>query len=355
MKKRFLPIILLFLFWGTASFAVDFSGDYVLKTPDNRITLSLSQSQKGLINGTLSSTTGATFTIEGEVDYDVAIGSCMQGPTRVPFEAHFETNALLLSLIGDPGQETKVISFPLNSPKKTSASQMFNMLAPSAQEKSAQTRVANPNQQSQQPSAASGANNSLTGNWIYKSVNGNLTLQFTSSNQLTFNGDPASYEIRGNSIVVSADGETQSYPYSLKNRQLLITFPDGTQVPFAKSDSAVTTMTNASGQTFPQLIGRWKDIRSSGNTIIELFANGQFSYYSDYAAGNSNTGQTNWGYSNSSGNKGTWIARGTAAKGTIYYQASDGSRDTLSYQVHVERGQTYWNEYYFDGKLYSKQ
>jgi hypothetical protein len=33
----------------------------------------------------------------------------------------------------------------------------------------------------------------------------------------------------------------------------------------------------------------------------------------------------------------------------------NGSQVTVRYQVHVEKGQTYWREYYFDGDLYGKQ
>ncbi|MBU1107761.1 MAG: hypothetical protein KKB51_13900 [Candidatus Riflebacteria bacterium] len=198
---------------------------------------------------------------------------------------------------------------------------------------------------------------SLLGNWVYQSPQGNLTLQFTSASQLTFNGDPAYYQVQGNNLIVSADGETLYYPYSLQNNQLLITFPDGTQVPFVKGSgsTAAGTAPAAGGQVFQELVGRWKDIRSSGNTIIELFANGQFSYYSDYTASNSNAGETNWGYGNSSGTKGTWQARGTAQQGVIYYQAEDGSQDTLDYRMHVEKGQIYWSECFFDGQLYQKQ
>jgi hypothetical protein len=82
---------------------------------------------------------------------------------------------------------------------------------------------------------------------------------------------------------------------------------------------------------------------------------GQYSYYSDYAAGNSSSGQTNWGYANSNRDRGTWKAQGTPRAGTIFYRSQNGGTDTLAYHVHVENGKTYWGEYYFDGTIYVKQ
>jgi len=208
-----------------------------------------------------------------------------------------------------------------------------------------------------------GTGDSLLGSWVYQSPQGYMNLQFNSASQLTLDGDPAYYQIQGNNLIVTAEGETMSYPYSLQNNQLLVTFPDGTQLMFVRADTSSSPVAGtgtaapvaAGGQVFQELVGRWKDIRSSGHTIIELFGNGQFSYYSDYAASNSNAGETNWGYGNSSGTKGTWQARGTAQQGVIYYQSEDGTQDTLDYRFNVEKGQVFWNECYFDGKLYQKQ
>ena len=108
------------------------------------------------------------------------------------------------------------------------------------------------------------------------------------------------------------------------------------------------------------LAGSWKDIRSTGNTIITLNQNGTFSYYSDYASGGDFSNQYgdvtgNWGYGNQGGMQGRWTAQGTPQRGTIYYQSQNGEQGTLDYQVMVEKGQVFWNEIYFDGTLYSRQ
>jgi len=193
----------------------------------------------------------------------------------------------------------------------------------------------------------------LLGRWVCHTKNGDVTLQFISENQLNFNGDTAYYSSTNDKITVQADGETITYPYYFNDKGLVITFPEGIKALFVRDNGAAATST--AGKIFPQLVGEWKDIRSSGNTVITLAGNGQYSYYSDFAAGNSTAGETNWGTASSNSDRGTWRAQGTPRAGTIFYKSQDGSSDTLSYQVHVENGRTYWGEYYFDGTIYVKQ
>ncbi len=192
----------------------------------------------------------------------------------------------------------------------------------------------------------------LLGRWICRTKSGDVTLNFISENQLNFNGDTAYYSSTGDKITVQADGQTITYPYFFSDKGLVLTFPEGVKALFVRDTGSVTS---AAGNIFPQLVGEWKDIRSSGNTIITLAGNGQYSYYSDYAAGNSTAGETNWGTAGSNSNRGTWRAKGTPQSGTIFYRSQDGSSDTLTYQVHIENGRTYWGEYYFDGTIYVKQ
>lgn len=345
MKLRiFFSGLLITLCITTNLSAMDFTGVYNIKTQKNHITLSIKQNADNKITGLLSSTTGENFDIKGNADEDVAIGECSKGATKVSFEAHFEDSFLYFTLIGASQNDSKVIKFSRGKKSKSSANGVFNMLS---------TNSKHASKISHKKTGKSSKN--LLGNWICRTQQGNLTLNFISTNQLTFNGSQASYERKNNSLVVVADGETLNYPYAFQNNGLIITFPNGAKAFFTRNKQASSKANTQASNHFRQLIGKWKDIRSSGNTIIELFSNGQYSYYSDYSAGNSSSGQTNWGYGNSNTDRGTWKAQGTARQGTIYYQSQDGSRDTLSYHVHVEKGQTYWSEYIFDGKIYVKQ
>jgi len=339
LDKRYVFVTLAILIFATTAFAVDFSGDYLVNADGNQVTLSLKQSNDGAVTGLLSITAGKTLSVSGSVDEDVIIGSCEGGATSIPFEAHFETSELSLTLIGDSEQNSRVIRFPIGNKTGSQVNR---------QEVPAKLSMI-PNTQKQV------AAQKLDGNWVCKTAQGNMTLQFETFDVLRFNGDQAKYKIQDSSIIVSADGNTIAYPYTLKNTELTITFPEGVKAIFTRDSSAGAGAVASNGTIFQQLVGTWKDVRSSGNTVIQLSGDGQYSYYSDYVAGNSQEGQANWGYGNSSKDAGTWTAKGSPEEGTIYYQSQNGERDSLTYHVHVEHGEPFWNEYIFDGKLYCKE
>ena len=353
--QKLLLLLTIFSCVTISSYAINFAGNYTIKTPQNTIVLTLKQTPQNRITGSLSSTTGATFSISGKADEDVAIGQCIQGNTNVSFESHFEDNFLIFTLIGNSPNDSKVIKFPISqkpsNSKTNAANNVFNMLISNATKRNV-NKTTNLFEPAKKRKKSTTSSKSLLGNWICRTRNGNMSLSFDSNSNLTFNGSPARYRLSSNNIVVSTEGETLSYPYCFQNNALLITFPNGVKAYFTKITNGSSSQ---NGQHFSQLIGKWKDIRSSGNTIIELYANGQYSYYSDYAASNGSPDQTNWGYTNSNEARGTWKARGTPRQGIIYYQSQDGRRDTLTYQVHVEKGRTYWGEYIFDGTIYCKQ
>ena len=98
------------------------------------------------------------------------------------------------------------------------------------------------------------------------------------------------------------------------------------------------------------LVGKWKDIRGGGHTIITLAEDGTFTYYSDYSSSG-----VGWGYANSDESKGHWQSSGTKQTGILFYQTRAGEQGSMPYQVLIENGQIYWNEYNFNGTLYLRQ
>lgn len=62
-----------------------------------------------------------------------------------------------------------------------------------------------------------------------------------------------------------------------------------------------------------------------------------------------------WGAGGRSNAVGRWTAHGTREQGTIVVLKSDGSTRTITYRVHREKGRTYWNEYWFNGRLHSRR
>jgi hypothetical protein len=107
------------------------------------------------------------------------------------------------------------------------------------------------------------------------------------------------------------------------------------------------------------LAGSWRAVSASSQSQFTLGTDGQFSEYSESThSGNfsdqygNDTG--NWGTGGSRQAAGTWSARGTKEKGSIQFVYNDGKRSSYTYNVHVENGQVYWNEYYFGGALYGR-
>jgi hypothetical protein len=108
------------------------------------------------------------------------------------------------------------------------------------------------------------------------------------------------------------------------------------------------------------LAGVWVTMTTNTETRVTLAANGQFSLYSESSYGGSFTdsGGGNAGGWGTAGNRevrGRWTVRGTRQQGVITLVYESGERADVQYAVHVEKGETYWNEYFFDGDLYGRK
>jgi hypothetical protein len=82
--------------------AENLSGIYTLSSQGVTLTLTLQQDPQGNIKGTLSSTTGAQYQVEGIVKDGVGLGVCKSNEGGSFFEAHPKGNQLLLTLM-EPG------------------------------------------------------------------------------------------------------------------------------------------------------------------------------------------------------------------------------------------------------------
>jgi hypothetical protein len=107
------------------------------------------------------------------------------------------------------------------------------------------------------------------------------------------------------------------------------------------------------------LAGTWVTMSSNTQSQFTLGPDGRFSEYSESTYGGSSSDQYgndtgSWGVGGSAQGAGRWTARGTKESGTITFTYTDGRTSTYPYTVHVENGQTYWNEFYFGGVLYGR-
>lgn len=102
MTKIFSMALLCFWLLTGLAFAQNLSGTYILSSQGTTLTLTLEQDAQGNIKGTLSSTAGAQFRVEGVIRENVAVGTCVSNQGGSYFEAHLKGNQLLFALI-EPG------------------------------------------------------------------------------------------------------------------------------------------------------------------------------------------------------------------------------------------------------------
>jgi len=190
----------------------------------------------------------------------------------------------------------------------------------------------------------------LIGTWEFSIDNndgGTITLIFQSETQLLFNNEPASYTATDTELQVYADGEYITYPYTLQNNILSITFPDGTVIPFKKVSNKTTNQ--ASNQTASQgkeyqLKGSLCSYSSSASggysstTMVYFDGQGTFQYKSE----SSYSGSEGSYYSGDDGvEKGRYVvennrivlyfADGTVGYAEIFFRQDDGSISEIKY------------------------
>lgn len=90
--------LLSMVFLSAAYAQQNLSGTYTMTADQTTLTLTLTQSGITL-TGTLTSSTGANFQLEGEVMEEAGAGKCSGGGSSVFFEAYLEGNDLTLGLI----------------------------------------------------------------------------------------------------------------------------------------------------------------------------------------------------------------------------------------------------------------
>ncbi len=101
-------------------------------------------------------------------------------------------------------------------------------------------------------------------------------------------------------------------------------------------------------------VGKWTTYTKNTTTEIYLYPNGTYSDSYEAAYSGNLGGGGNWGNANQSGGNGRWSVKGNLESGKIMITTSSGEQYIYDYRVHVENGQTYYGEYWFNGTLYSK-
>jgi len=106
--------------------------------------------------------------------------------------------------------------------------------------------------------------------------------------------------------------------------------------------------------------GTWWNATTNTETNVTLTADGRYfeSSAASYSGGSSDqygNSDMSWGAAGDQTAQGTWTVRGTREQGVLTILFNNGSQREINYQVHVENGEVYWSEYYFNGELYGKK
>ena len=228
----------------------------------------------------------------------------------------------------------------------------------------------------------------LEGAWDCDEDGARSTLEFLSSTQLSYNGQPATFELAPDSFVVQEEYGAVPYFYGFEGDSLVIFSPDGSFTWCSKAaavastasspkapDSVPDTGTASPGSLVPgpgwpayelptgtvsedapspgallyKFAGRWD--HSSTNTLTNLYLAPDGTYESSYESSYSGD-DGDWGAAGNEQDRGQWMIEGSLGEGVLTLIAPSGDRTAYRYGVHVENGETYWGEYYFDGDLY---
>lgn len=414
MKQKLFIIVLSMLSFGFVN-GQAYNGTYSLKTDEATLTLTLEEVSGGMITGSLTSTKGVNFQVQGQLQEGVVMGVCSDEQSGVYFEAYLEGMSLSLGLI-EPDQ--------FNMPDYNTAQYyVFEKQVGSQKPAPAipHTAPVNPNQGMSQtqptanlpsgPSGKTGNSNfasneagdvswgwkfTLPADWqSQKSTEGIylghntiagliMVLPHNSENMqqlqqemmkgiseegnyLQLNG---SLESLGNGILggeytgmmngtqVQARGLGTLSPYGGGAFVIAVTTPEkyGSELKNTAGSIAqnMSYFKTSSDDLMRHFAGKWTSFTKNTSTWVSLFPDGRYGeqYESSYSGDLSQGG--NWMTAGQNDRGGRWTIRGNKEQGQIIVKLNNGNEIIYNYRVHVERGETYWSEYYFNGSLYSK-
>jgi len=99
MRKFLFLVSVLGFVVVTSAFGQNYRGTYTMTSGGVTLTLVLEQDAAGRISGTLSSTKGTRFRLEGKIQEGIATGNCSGEAGQSYFEAEFEEAKLIFTLV----------------------------------------------------------------------------------------------------------------------------------------------------------------------------------------------------------------------------------------------------------------
>ena len=380
-----------------------YAGTYLLETPEVTVTLLFEQDANGKISGILSSTKGTQLQLEGQVKEDAAVGLCYDSQGKAYFEAHQKGNKLMLALIESnannmpdynkvqqliltkqEGAESRASTQPAEpllshpSPPSTNIIEdpngRFRFPLPEGWKSQkadkgimlghaevAGTILILPHMARTFQEVQHQMLEGIVEEGTYLALEDNL--QSLGNNILAGN-----YIGLNNSQQIKARGIGTLSPNGGGVYILAITTPDQFSSDLLNTAEGIALEMHYV-QPSPQVpasnlmqyfAGTWVNYTRNTETRITFAPTGE--YFENYEAsyggqfGNQYGVSTGgWGTARQNRNQGHWTVRGNREQGQIIITFQDGRQTTVNYQVHIEKGQTYWNEYVFNGELYGRQ
>jgi hypothetical protein len=234
----------------------------------------------------------------------------------------------------------------------------------------------------------------LEGYWQCQEDSEPVTLEFKSRQQLFYNGKAYKYQLAPGTIHVQEENGLIDYFFAVEGGNLAVISPDGSVIqcqkaekskmadtkrspgeptqkdhevespdkgwppPYARPQGKVDEENPGSQALLYKFAGRWDYVTK--NTLTNLFLKPDGTYEEAYEAGYSGqftdqggyqTG--NWGAAGTEQARGRWKVVGSLRKGKLYLINQRGREIVYNYQVHIQRGEVFWGEYFFNNRLYS--
>ena len=230
----------------SANQTVGFNGQYVLNTQGITLYLNLQQDARGQINGTLSSSVGMQYRLEGKVEDEVALGICSDDQGAVYFEAYFQGNQLVFSMI-EPDEN--------NMPDYERSQQLLFSRGKAGDSQSLVNPQTMPQQQQQRQQSGSGQEYLLQGtlcSWSGSS-SGYGNSSYSSSTRVYFDGQgnfsyssESSFSGDAGMAYGGNQGAGNAGTYRVAGNQVHLQFNDGTtgvaQINMQQDDGRITEL-----------------------------------------------------------------------------------------------------------------
>ncbi len=391
------------------SLAEGFDGTYIMASQGNTITLILHQDNQGSITGSLSSTTGMQYQIEGMMEEGVAVGTCYNSQGGVYFEAFPTGGQLAMNLI-EPG--------PDNSPDYSRATELSFLKQGISPTETAKIKPDRGSSSLKQKETAATSTPALSGNEVgdpnwgfkFRAPAGWKTQQNTQGiilghdaiagmiivfphmarsfqevqtqmqsglsegntklfpksglEQVADNAIGGEYSGTYDGQQVKARGIGVFSPYGGGAYIIALTTPEKYGQELARAADAIARgmqyLRVQASDLMQNFAGTWVTMTKNTQTKVFLSPDGRYSenYEASYSGSSSDQyGDETmaWGTARNDNSQGQWTARGTREQGVITINYSNGNTTTVEYRVHVENGETFWNEYWFNGELYGRE